>query len=428
MYISFSIGFPCVVRMPCTNASNKASVVRLDIKHSSVYRVAQFGDRKDEAINSCSSRGGSNRRISQIEAWCASLKTRGTSVERKFVSLWCEVSMIRQLTLVCSIYCLFANSLRVTAQAAPNGQNIDSCASLTLPPDINREKTITISRALKICDDLHKVFDRAHTAEKTLEFAIHERAEESAFQPGEIDRLLQQPEGQDQLLRQLAREVEQARQERNALSEQLESRLTMQKVTTKTAALASDSNRVRLQVQNVLMTRRVYEAETEIRRYQRTKFLNAFLGTSVSTIGTGLQLNDSVHVQHVGDVMGVVGGGLTAFFNICTADWNVKDDNPEATGLLFSAFATDDRAQLVPEDVWESLDPATKEKMKRLFTMNQGHTDLPLLHLSCHWGSGPHYKNDAQLMESVNALQQLDSDLAKVNLTATTLLQTLALQ
>jgi hypothetical protein len=311
-------------------------------------------------------------------------------------------------------------------QATPGTQDTDSCGSLTLPQDMNRENTIRIARALKICDDLHKVFDRAQTPAKALNFVVQEGREEKTLQPAEIDNLLQQPQGQSQLLRQLAVEVAQARQERNALAEELQNRLTVRQITTKTAALASDSNRVRLQVQNVLMARRVFAAETEMRRYQRTKFLNAFLGTSVSTIGTGLQLNNSVHIQHVGDVLGVVGGSLTAFFNICTADWNVKDDNSDATGLLFTAFGAEDRAQVVPEDVWESLDPATKDQMRSIFAMNQGHTDLPLVHLSCHWGSGPHYKSDAKLMQSISALQQLDSDLARVNMTATTLLQTVA--
>jgi hypothetical protein len=337
--------------------------------------------------------------------------------------------MIRQLVLTLSTCLVAAASANVSAQAVPSDPNTDSCASLTLPADLNREQTLTISRALKICDGLHLVFDRVQTPAKSLDLIIQQDKEQHTFQPVEVDRMLQQPEGQTQLLRQLASEVAQARQERDVLAEELQNRLTVQNVTTKTAALASDSNRVRLQIQNVLMTRRVYEAETEMRRYQRTKFLNAFLGTSVSTVGTGLQLNNSLHVQHAGDVLGVVGGGLTAFFNICTADWNVKDDNPDAAGLLFRAFANGDREQqLLPDDVWESLPPATKEKMKSIFTMNQGRTDLPFLHLSCHWGSGPHYKSDAKLTESVSVLQQLDSDLATVNSTAAALLQELALQ
>jgi hypothetical protein len=336
--------------------------------------------------------------------------------------------MARKLTLLVSACFLVITSCVVAAQATPSGESTDSCNSLTLAQNMDREETIKIARALHICDELKKLFDRTQAPTNTLAIEPEQGPEEHTFKPGDVDTLLQQPQGQNQLLRQLVAQVAQARQERNALAEELQNRVAVEKMTTKTAALASDSSRVRLQVQNVLMARRVFEAETEMRRYQRTKFLNAFLGTSVSTVGTGLQFSDSVHVQHVGDALGVVGGGLTALFNICTADWNVKDDNPDATGMMFTSFATDDRDQLVPEDVWESLDPATKASMKSIFTMNQGHTDLPFLHLSCHWGSGPHYKNDAKLIESLRALERLDTDLTKVNLAATTLLQELALQ
>lgn len=336
--------------------------------------------------------------------------------------------MSSELKLIVSVYVLAITSCMVTAQAAASGESTDSCDSLTLTQNVNREETIRISRALHICDDLRKMFDRSQVPANTFAVEVEQNSEEHVLQPGEVDNLLQQPQGQSQLLRQLAAQVAQAQQERYALAEELQDRLGVEKMTAKVAGLASDSNRVRLQVQNVLMAQRVFEAETEMRRYQRTKFLNAFLGTSVSTVGTGLQFSDSLHVQHVGDALGVVGGGLTAFFNICTADCNVKDDNPDAIGMMFTAFATENREQLVPQDVWESLDPATKEKMKSIFTMNQGHTDLPFLHLSCHWGSGPHYKSDAKQIESLRALKELDKDLTKVNVAATMLLQEVALQ
>jgi hypothetical protein len=66
----------------------------------------------------------------------------------------------------------------------------------------------------------------------------------------------------------------------------------------------------------------------EKKAYRRTKIINSFLGTGVSAVGTGLQLSGSLKVQQAGDIVGVIGGVITAVFNICTADINVQDSPP----------------------------------------------------------------------------------------------------
>lgn len=174
-------------------------------------------------MGSCSSRGGSTRRLSHNRILVCLVKGArhgvllcrgGDAAGRLFTAGLCGVDMACQWILfgVCS---LLATNWTAAAQGAPSVQNADSCGSLALPKDMNRESTIRIARALKSCDDLRKVFDRAQTEARALDFVVQESREEKAFQPGEIDNLLQQPQGQSQLLRQLAVEV--AQPGRNAI-------------------------------------------------------------------------------------------------------------------------------------------------------------------------------------------------------------------
>jgi hypothetical protein len=131
-------------------------------------------------------------------------------------------------------------------------------------------------------------------------------------------------------------------------------------------------------------------------------------------------------VQHVGDKLGVVGGGLTALFNICTADWNVKDSPPSDNLMLFTSFASNNKGNLIPPSVWDSLDDSTKDQMKSIFDMNKGNFDFPLAHLSCHWGAPP--PDPPKLAAGIRALKQLDTDLANVNTHAVELLQKVSTQ
>jgi hypothetical protein len=194
----------------------------------------------------------------------------------------------------------------------------------------------------------------------------------------------------------------------------------------KLAGLAADSSRANAQVQRLFVSTLVAKQENEQERYKRTKYLNAFLGTTVSTIGTGLQLNSDVSVQHAGDILGVAGGALTAFFNICTADWNVPDKpDPEMKGPLPGELASRTKPQIIPDTVWDVLDSAEKAVLVHLFTTSCGNKDLPLIHLSCHWGAPP---PDKCAVKKSYALRRLNDDLTAVSSEANKLLVAVALQ
>jgi len=320
------------------------------------------------------------------------------------------------LLLVIGIICTSA-----IAQQALETQPNDNCTSLQLPPHIDKEQAARIARALDICDDLSKLYSTHQTASERLILLQKQVASTNNLSDTGVDSLLRQGD-QNEVIRQLVQELQQNRDERNQLASELQDRLLVERTNAKIAALASDSNSVRMAVQSALIVQHTYLTETEFQRYRRTKFLNAFLGTSLSTVGTGLQLNSSLHVQHAGDV----GGAVTALFNICTADWNVKDQNDDgdAPSKLLGAFSSQNQGgDILPPSIWDSLDQATKDDMNSIFIWNKGYTDLPLLHLSCHWGSGLNYKKDQGPIKTVNALHRLDAALGRINSTAAALLQ-----
>jgi hypothetical protein len=70
---------------------------------------------------------------------------------------------------------------------------------------------------------------------------------------------------------------------------------------------------------------RTIQIAKEERAYRNTKFFNAFLGTTIGMVGSGLQFSKSQTVNYVGDGISVAGGAVTAAFNLCTADVDVRD-------------------------------------------------------------------------------------------------------
>ena len=126
--------------------------------------------------------------------------------------------------------------------------------------------------------------------------------------------------------------------------------------------------------------------------------------------------------------MGIVGGGLTAFFNICTADWNVRDKpdtDPELKSLFSRNVVNQKKPELIPDSIWDVLDSGEQAILETLFTTNCGNNDFPILHLSCHWGAPP---PDKRTTDKIRALRRLDDDLTAVNLEATKLLLAVSLQ
>jgi hypothetical protein len=279
----------------------------------------------------------------------------------------------------------------------------DRCATLNLPADKDKEETLRIARALGICDSLHRMFDQGESTSARFSLLEQQPGEEIPLGAAEVEKMLQKPDGQAELLREFAAELEKERDERKQLVEELQSRTETQRVSSALAGLASDSDRVRAQVQEVIASRMASEQDIEFERYRRTKFLNAFLGTTVSTVGTGLQLSSNLNVQRSGDYLGIAGGGITALFNICTADWNVPDVNsdPPSSSILFRAFDSDNQSELLPPTVWSVLDDADKIAMKGIFTPNRGTTEFPLAHLSCHWGAPPVNKKVAKSISTL---------------------------
>lgn len=281
--------------------------------------------------------------------------------------------------------------------------------------DSQEERFRAIGRALNICPDLDQILRPNQAGRLAPEL----------LQPGGVERFMnEQPGGESLILQQFASEMHQ--------------RGSRDHVTQALVTFSFDTNRVLAQVQHASTENQLFILKNEARLYSRTKFLNAFLGTTVGAVGTGLQLSHSLTVQRAGDIVGVGGGIITALFALCTADINIPDplpgynpgDNgpppPTPTGRLFQAFADNNQSHQIPAEVWELVDNGTKEAMVR--SLNGSTTSkksfLNKLGLSCHFSGG----KLQTLADRIAALSQLEDQLSTMNQNGGELMQTLSAQ
>jgi hypothetical protein len=177
-----------------------------------------------------------------------------------------------------------------------------------------------------------------------------------------------------------------------ALSEEARQQLEdRQQISEAATRIALNSNLLQSQIQEIMLRNQGSILVDEKRAYRRTKILNAFLGTTVGAVGTGLQFSDSVHVQHVGDGIGVAGGAITAIFALCTADVYVTDSPPDQ---LFLTFQSRNQDHAIPDEIWSYL----KEDSALLVAMDDAAKAPPVQKkfLSCHYKGAPKDKEEAR--------------------------------
>lgn len=241
--------------------------------------------------------------------------------------------------------------------AAPLGYaQAESCS---LPEGAVPDNVRAIARDLRVCGSLQRLFTAA-AARKT-----------NAAQLNSEDLLAQGEKAQSQ-----------------EASEQLEARQQISEAATRTAL---NSNLLQSQIQEIMLRNQSSILVDEKRAYRRTKILNAFLGTTVGAVGTGLQFSDSVRVQHIGDGIGVAGGAITAIFALCTADVYVTDSPPDQ---LFLTFQSRNQDHVIPDDIWNYL----KDDSDLLVAMDEA-AKAPLAQkklLSCHYKGAPKDQKEAR--------------------------------
>jgi hypothetical protein len=231
----------------------------------------------------------------------------------------------------------------------------DNCA---LPDGAVPENVRSMARNLRVCGDLQRLFEAA--ARKA-----------NAAQLNSENLLAQGDKASS----------EEARQ-------QLEDRQQISEAATR---IALNSNLLQSQIQEIMLRNQSSILVDEKRAYRRTKILNAFLGTTVGAVGTGLQFSDSVHVQHVGDGIGVAGGAITAIFALCTADVYVTDSPPDQ---LFLTFQSRNQDHAIPDEIWSYL----KEDSALLVAMDDAAKAPPAQKklLSCHYKGAPKDQKEAR--------------------------------
>ena len=177
-----------------------------------------------------------------------------------------------------------------------------------------------------------------------------------------------------------------------ALSEEAQVQFeARQQISEAATRAALNSNLLQSQIQDIMLRNQNSILVDEKRAYRRTKILNAFLGTTVGAVGTGLQFSDSVHVQHVGDGIGVAGGAITAIFALCTADVYVTDSPPDQ---LFLTFQSRNQDHAIPDEIWSYL----KDDSALLVAMDEAAKAPPVQKklLSCHYKGAPKDQKEAR--------------------------------
>ncbi|MBV9760031.1 MAG: hypothetical protein JO340_05660 [Acidobacteriaceae bacterium] len=114
------------------------------------------------------------------------------------------------------------------------------------------------------------------------------------------------------------------------------------------------------------------EVEEDEAAFRWHKLHNIWAGSILQGIGTGMQLSTNLHVQHKGDVIGVVGNGVSIFFAACTAEignaevQTHRDAEQEVLSKMIKLTgARSDRATCDPIDKYlEAIDPGVKDLFK----------------------------------------------------------------
>jgi hypothetical protein len=255
------------------------------------------------------------------------------------------------------------------------------CAPLTgfVPDNVQ-----SIAGALAICGEVQRVL---HSRSLVPQGA----SEEQQLVPGE-ERVPQAPSNTEV--------------QKNAM-EMLEAR---QRISEAIAGATLDSNLVSLQLREAMIERQISSFNAEQRAYRRTKILNAFLGTTVGAVGSGLQFSNNVSVQHVGDGISVAGGAITAVFALCTADIALKDSIPDNT--MAQAFRSDNADHAVPDDVWSYL--KTQGALPALAESFAAAPTAKSPWLSCHLRGAPAEK-EKRILNRERAIGAVNNTLLQMN-------------
>jgi hypothetical protein len=165
-----------------------------------------------------------------------------------------------------------------------------------------------------------------------------------------------------------------------------------------------------LQLENAVLATQEQQWLAEKYAYRRTKIINSFLGTGVSAVGTGMQLSSRLSIQRDGDIISVVGGAITATFNICTADISEVDmepNLPERLQQVLRSLAAGQQGNL-PDDVWRYLqrDNQFMTEMKEAAEQPPPKPPKTFLGLSCHAKGAPKGSDRHNKPNTMNLLSQ----------------------
>jgi hypothetical protein len=279
-------------------------------------------------------------------------------------------------SLLISLLCSQSQAQQPGPQSAAEAGSCDSLGHI-VSDDVKRAAS-----SLNVCHNLeHILVHRGITSSRSFENFVAEMQTETGTNPKALPQ-------QDEATKQ------QDLRDRQQITQAL-NRATM------------DTNLVLLRSNTALLELQASTMNAEQRAYRRTKILNAFLGTTVGVIGSGMQFSNSTSVQHAGDGVSVAGGAITAVFAMCTADINVIDQPPDEP--LAKAFQNDNQHHVFPDTVWSFLkSDGDFNDLVQSAPQPQPH---PTKALSCHWKQPP----KKSLAMNVQFFDLLENSLVKMS-------------
>lgn len=105
-----------------------------------------------------------------------------------------------------------------------------------------------------------------------------------------------------------------------ALVDQLQNLYSRDSLIVQQQVVTLNITRAVLAINEALLHLQQTKMEDDTAAYNRSKILNAVLGTSIGIVGSSMQFSNNVSVQHAGDAVSVAGGAATVAFALCTAE------------------------------------------------------------------------------------------------------------
>ena len=186
-----------------------------------------------------------------------------------------------------------------------------------------------------------------------------------------------------------------------------------------------ETNLTLLRLHNANLQIRIATLDQEANNFRSYKKLNAYLGSTIQGAGTGMQLSKDLTVQHIGDIVGVVGSAASILFALCTAELPRATSVQTAAAMEFlDSFADNNRNLRIPDRVWRYMNAAGGPFLDDMQTAVLNVKALPSAAPSKGMLSGCRvHAHDTKLESISTSMASVEAKLGEMNQAMTRMLQ-----